>query len=76
MSNAQPDNTQDPDYQPPTAKNRRQEELLAKYRRRFKEYPPSHGVPDSEWPAFMRQVEKALETGRPIRQNIPPGVEN
>ena len=46
-----------------------------RYRERFGEYPPTHGIPESQWPAFLKRVERAIETGQPIELDIPEGAD-
>lgn len=63
---------EDDEDRPESPEMKRERELFERYRRRFKEYPPDFGVSDSEWPAFLKQVEEALKTGQPITLELPP----
>ncbi len=74
MSDPYLDPSQDPDREPLSAAQVREEQLYERYRRRFKSYPPMFGLLDAERPAFLKQVEAAIKTGVPITLDIPPGA--
>jgi hypothetical protein len=46
--------------------------LYAAYRRKFKEDPPSFGLPPGD---PLKRIREALKTGKPILEEIPPGSE-
>lgn len=75
MSDPYLDLATDPDREPIPQAEQREQELYERYRRRFKEFPPDFGIHPSQRPAFLKDVAAAIERGRPLRLNAPPGVE-
>jgi len=72
MSDPHLDPSQDPDREPISAAQAREQALYEHYYRRFKSYPPMFDVTDAERPAFLTQVEEAIRTGVPITLDLPP----
>ena len=59
--------------EPPHLK--RERELYEEYFRKFKDYPPSFGMPEESDQARLARIKKAIKTGQPIEMQIPPGAD-
>lgn len=59
--------------EPPHVK--RERELYERYYRKFKEHPPSFGLPPESDQARLARIEQAIKTGQSIVENIPPGCD-
>lgn len=66
-----PERWEDDDTATEPAHVKAERELYERYRRKFGEYPPMFSI----GPNPIDQIKRALETGQPIRENIPPGTD-